>query len=371
MRLDLFCSAIWSGTLVRGRDVDRLSDERVINLIADRTGVTPARVTETTLSAYQGSLFEKQTHRGYTPWITSLRIHCRDRNDFGLQFCHRCLAEDRQPYFRRRWRLAFVTLCEPHRTLLSDRCPRCGLAVNAARNELNNDAMTLAEITTRCYGCRFDLREGRCGSVHGRVVAYQQQLLMAVQQGWIEVRTGEPVYSHLYFRALLQIMRLLATRHAFRDAVSRHSGIKMFTPVFPGNNRDIERLSIQHRLALVGMAQYLFADWPGRFINLCQKERIWSRTLLQRFRDAPYWFWKHVHEDLFRPERRPSEQEIHSAVDHITRRGGLPYRKAISELLGVRDAFKARRSQELLKRVAPSQTGKLPARENRSSELYM
>jgi len=359
MGLDLFCSAIWSGTLVRGRDIDRLSDEGVINLLAERIGVTPARVAETTLSEYEGSLFERRTHRGYTPWITSLRIYCRDRKHFGLQFCHSCLAEDREPYFRRRWRLAFVTLCEHHRTLLSDRCPRCGLPVNAARNDLNNDAMTVAQIMTRCHSCGFDLRKGRRGAVCGRVVAYQQRLLMAVQQGWVEVRPGEPVYSHLYFRVLLQMMRLLATRQALRVAVSRRSGIRMFTPVFPGNNRDIERLSIQHRLGLVGMAQYLFTDWPERFIGLCKEERIWSRSLLQRFGDAPYWFWKPVREHLFRPERRPSEQEIHSAVDHITKRGGLPYRKAISELLGVDDAFKARRSQELLKRVAPLQTGKL------------
>ena len=359
MRLDLFCSAIWSGTLVRGRDIDRLTDQGVINLLAERNRLTPGRVAETTLSCYEGSLFEKQNHRGYTPWIRSLRINGLDRKEFGLQFCAHCLADDREPYFRRRWRLAFVTLCEHHRTLLSDRCPRCGLAVNAARNGLDNGAMSVARIMTRCYGCGYDLRKERRGSVCGQAVGYQQRLLMALRQGWIEVREGEPVYSHLYFRAFLQVMRLLGTRHALREAVSRRGGIKMFIPVFPGNNRDIERLSIQHRLALVEMAQYLLADWPERFIDFCEQEGIWSRTLLQRFRDAPYWFWKPVREHLFRPERCPSEQEIHSAVDHITKQGGLPYKKVISELLGVRDAFKVRRSQELLKRVVPSQTGRL------------
>jgi hypothetical protein len=49
LKLNLFCAAIWSKELVMGRDVDRLSDERVINLIAEGTGVTPVRVAETTL----------------------------------------------------------------------------------------------------------------------------------------------------------------------------------------------------------------------------------------------------------------------------------------------------------------------------------
>jgi hypothetical protein len=362
--LDLFCTAIWSGTLVRGRDIDRMANEALINMLAERTGVPPARVADTTLSVYEGWLFEKQNRSGYTPWITSLRIYVHDRKSFGLQFCPGCLAEDRDPYFRRCWRLAFVTVCEKHRAPLSDRCPECGLAVNAARNEPDNDAMTVVEIMTGCYGCGFDLRKRPGRSSHRQIptqlVDYQKQLLMAVYRGWIEVRPGEPVYSHSYFRVLLQIMRLLTKRHKFRAAVSRRSGIKMFTPVFPGNNRDIERLSIQHRLALVGMAQYLFSDWPERFINLCKEEGIWSSSLLHRFRNAaPYWFLKPVHEHLFRPEIRQSEQEIHSAIDHITKTGGLPYKKAISELLGVKDAFKARRSPELLKRVATSQMGKL------------
>ena len=364
MTLDLFCSAFWSGNLVSGRDVDRLTDERVITLISERTGVTAARVEQTTLSVYEGWLFEKQGHLGYTPWITSLRIYCLDRKSFGLQFCPRCLAEDREPYFRRRWRLAFVTLCERHHALLLDRCPQCLVAINAAKNPLGNDGCTtVSRIMTCCYACGFDLRKGHRGSARCQilpeVVGYQRRLLMALQQGWIEVRPGELVYSHLYFRVLLQMLRLLAKREKLREVVSRRSTIKMFTPVFPGNNKDIERLSLPHRLGLLGMARYMFEDWPERFISLCQQEGIWSARFLQRFRDAPYWFWKPVREHLFRPERSPSEQEIQSAIDHITKAGGLPYKKAISELLGVQDAFKIRRPQELLKRVAPSQKGKL------------
>jgi hypothetical protein len=371
IRLDLFCSAIWSGNLVRGRDVDRLSDEAVINLLAARTGLTPARVAETTVSAYEGALFEKRNRHGYTPWITSLRIYCLDRKNFGLQFCPRCLAEDREPYFRRRWRLAFVTLCERHHILLSDRCRKCGLAVNPARNELDNNGVNIAQIMTQCHGCGFDLRKARnAREILTQEVVYQRRLLMALQQGWIEIREGEPVYSHLYFRVLLQIVRLLARQQRFRKAASDRCGIKMFTPVFPGNNREIERLSIPHRRRLLGMAQYILDDWPERFIKLCREDGIWSTKFLFRFPDAPYWFWRAIREHLFRPEHSPSEREIHSAINYVIKTGGLPYQKAISELLGVRDAFKVRRSQELLDRVAPSQIGRLKHTKRRPSELY-
>ncbi|MBX5154130.1 TniQ family protein [Rhizobium lentis] len=42
-----------------------------------------------------------------------------------LQFCSYCLAEDAQPYFRRRWRLATRVSCSNHSCRLRDRCPSC------------------------------------------------------------------------------------------------------------------------------------------------------------------------------------------------------------------------------------------------------
>ncbi len=226
---------------------------------------------------------------------------------------------------------------------------------------------------TCCFAWGFDLRKDLPGSAQDQIlpqaIDYQRQLLTALQQGWIEVREGEPVYSHLYFRVLLQIIRLLANRDKLREAVSRQSGIKMFTPAFPGNNKNIERLSIPHRLALLGIAQFLLSDWPERFISFCQQERIWSTGWLWRFDDAPYWFWNPIREQLFRPERSPSEQEIRSAINHINRVGGAPYKTAISQLLGVKDAFKLSRSPELIEMVAPSQRGRIRPRKTTMSPL--
>ena len=43
-----------------------------------------------------------------------------------LRFCPACLRADRIPYFRRRWRVAFYTVCLEHECYLEDRCPKCG-----------------------------------------------------------------------------------------------------------------------------------------------------------------------------------------------------------------------------------------------------
>ena len=39
--------------------------------------------------------------------------------------CPWCLQGDAEPYFRRQWRLTFVTLCPQHRCQLLDRCAAC------------------------------------------------------------------------------------------------------------------------------------------------------------------------------------------------------------------------------------------------------
>ncbi|WP_369124446.1 TniQ family protein, partial [Undibacterium sp. CCC2.1] len=63
-------------------------------------------------------------------------MYHRKRNAYGLQFCPTCLAEDSVPYFRRRWRVAFYTVCNEHKTMLLDRCPKCGSSVAAHRLDI-------------------------------------------------------------------------------------------------------------------------------------------------------------------------------------------------------------------------------------------
>ena len=68
-----------------------------------------------------------------------------------LQFCPRCLATDKHPYFRREWRLATRLTCEKHSTRLRDRCTACNQPVAAFdQNELRPHH--------HCARCGYDLR---------------------------------------------------------------------------------------------------------------------------------------------------------------------------------------------------------------------
>lgn len=89
--------------------------------------------------------------RPVLPWILTLGI--RNRQHYaGLPCCPQCLADDREPFFRRAWRLAFVVGCEVHGTRLIDRCPDCHALI--APHLCISQLQSLA----RCATCGQDMR---------------------------------------------------------------------------------------------------------------------------------------------------------------------------------------------------------------------
>ncbi|NKX68265.1 TniQ family protein (plasmid) [Labrenzia sp. 5N] len=87
----------------------------------------------------------------WRPLLLPLRSRGRRGRSTWLQYCPCCLAEDAQPYFRRRWRLATWISCPDHGCGLRDRCRSCGSGIAAS------DQPDLAP-QHLCVRCGFDLR---------------------------------------------------------------------------------------------------------------------------------------------------------------------------------------------------------------------
>ncbi len=82
----------------------------IANLLYAKTGVAPDQLAAMTLSQD----LPKQL-------LLPLRYNGQRDSSTWLQFCCRCLSEDAQPYFRRRWRLATRVSCTEHGCRLRDR----------------------------------------------------------------------------------------------------------------------------------------------------------------------------------------------------------------------------------------------------------
>nr|WP_282449598.1 TniQ family protein [Roseibium sp. CAU 1639] len=72
------------------------------------------------------------TRSAWRPLLLPLRSRGRRGRSTWLQYCPCCLAEDAQPYFRRRWRLSTGISCPDHGCGLRDRCRSCGSGIAAS-----------------------------------------------------------------------------------------------------------------------------------------------------------------------------------------------------------------------------------------------
>ncbi|CAN7621431.1 TniQ family protein [Agrobacterium genomosp. 3] len=127
-------AGMWSASL----DLKLPADAE--NLLRAHTGISPARLSAMML-----------TRSSLKPLLLPLRSTGRRAGSTWLQFCSHCLAEDAEPYFRRRWRLAIQVSCATHRCGLRDRCPSCHSRI---------EAFDQSELVPQhyCVHCGFDLR---------------------------------------------------------------------------------------------------------------------------------------------------------------------------------------------------------------------
>lgn len=353
LKLHTFCALAWSRRKqIWNRDIDKCADGTILSVLVEKTATPPRRVALTTLAAYEGYLYERHNPYGNTKWIMPVGIYHRTRRAYGLQFCSRCLSEDQEPYYRRSWRLAFVTLCETHHVSLIDRCPHCHSPCNFHRSEMGDRRKWLADSITLCHACRYDFRKAPVQDVQQpfgrRVLEFQKLLTKAMLSGWIRVSERSAIDSHFYFTVLHQLMKVCATPRratSLREEVRNTLGIKDNVPTLMKECRDIERMGINERRTLLGMADYLLGEWPHRFIRLCQSHRVWSSTLLRELNPAPFWFWSVIHDHLCRTSYQPSHQEIISAIAHLNGKGFRVSKKSVSRFLGTNnDVFRKRKS---------------------------
>jgi TniQ len=335
VKVHTLCSSAWPDKSVWNRDIDKSADDEIIKILAEKTGTSYDRAFQTTLRAYEGFVYEKHNPSGNTPWIMPVGVYHRTRRRYGLQYCPECLSEDKEPYFRRRWRLAFITICEKHCTLLRDRCPKCGAPVSYHRVRIDAASVTL------CSKCGFDLRQAKPMIVDCFGQLYlQHKLLKAVKDGYVLLPGRIPVYSHLYFAVLHQVLKLLVTRekaHKLCRQVRKYVSIGM-PQQFLGRHRGfhyIEVLDVRNRYKLLTMASWLLDDWPYRFVTLCKKIPLLSFDLLKDMRNVPYWYWHVVFENLYEPDWQPSKAEIIAAINYLKKGSQKVYKQWVAELMGV------------------------------------
>jgi hypothetical protein len=170
--------SVWPRWRAWCRDLDRgLSEDRV-EALARAAGLPTEVLRSASLRPIVQTFATVDVGRSPTwPWVLAQGTRGRRRYG-GLQYCFQCLREDAQPYFRRRWRMAWTVACTIHQQALIDACPACRATIEPHRLQATDGSLAV------CATCKRSLIERKTDALEGATPALQQEadaVLMAGQ----------------------------------------------------------------------------------------------------------------------------------------------------------------------------------------------
>jgi len=288
LKVQTFCNLIFGNRLqVWNRDIDRLAPGWLIAELSDRTGATIDQVMNTTLQSYQGIIYHRHRASGTLSWIQSLKLHHRKFEGFGLQFCPICLAADKEPYFRKSWRVAFNTVCSTHQCMLHDRCPHCGQGVAFHRNDMRHAKYIATVSLKECHNCGFDVSES-----------------LSIRPNYVDSNIGE-FLSNLSRKLLdgsldqVEIDNLLIMRHFVKLMFTRNSAVKLYShlchvmgadEITLNTKDDFEGIDIETRHHVLQVIAYLMLDMGRRLRRAIATKAVRYNHLKKDFDDMPEWY---------------------------------------------------------------------------------
>lgn len=316
-------SAIWN------RDIDRLASQEVAEVLIRITGATIDQFAGTTLRGYEGTLFEQHNPNGMNRWIVPLGIFHRSRKHPGLMFCPQCLREDVEPYFRRRWRLAFSVVCTKHKCNLLDACPKCNAPVEPHRVDMQTrTCFTHSGLDVHCWKCGFDLRDDMDTDAPSDSLTQLQELLDGtLDRGYVDWASNPSMHSLVFFGGL----RALIAGISSRQTQERLTGsLKLIGWPRTG----LEMASLPMRRQLFKMLDTVLDGWPTNFVGLVRDHQLRYSDLKGDSEQRAFWYEDVIRREAFGAYAQISQVEANAIADAVERRYGKFFGTKALELSG-------------------------------------
>jgi hypothetical protein len=190
-------------------------------------------------------------------------------------------------YLRRSWRLSLVTACERHGCSLRDRCPHCHAPIHFHRTEMGDRRLASVIPVDTCPLCRQLIATGDDSPVDPRALATQAALLTRLRSGTSSLDYFE-VWSHLLVLLASHRSRFLR----FHIHVAAAAGFQSPNKRDPGDRITslFDAMEVDSRRRLLGMADWLWQDWPTRLVATARATGIRASDLTLDFAGAPEWY---------------------------------------------------------------------------------
>jgi hypothetical protein len=273
-------------------DLDRSDGDRLFQTLSRRTTVPEATIRALSLNEFQGKVFG-ENEKEKSDWIIPADALNTRKHRHGRQFCPHCLAQDRVPYFRKHWRLAFISVCPIHLVELLEACPECG-----GRPKLFFDApleTTEGSVPPylRCPTCGESLlsekvrRETR--DISTDISLFQKYLKAGADSGQFLLNSEVQISALPYFQALRRFLKDLAFGKLgevkLKRLVAWFNGAE--TQISPGR-QPLGNLPQTQRTSLMYSAAWFIKVQPSVFRQLIEnfdvKGELPPRVAFQ-------WYW--------------------------------------------------------------------------------
>lgn len=290
MKLQTFCRvALGCEQDVWFRDLDRQAPDWLVRALSEHTGVGLRQIRRSSLLDYKGVLYRRYRWSGHQYWLLPLSMVDSSYQHHGLQYCPLCLAEDKEPYFRRRWRVAFYTMCTKHQCMVHDRCPSCGAPVAFHRREMGKFAQLDAGLVSQCHACDFDLRK----SPVKEPVIYDESagLTWLPALRMIEGEGVDARYNVGFFAVLHQLCKIMLT-HYSHEHLQQYVAGKIGVPEVQlrPKHESFEHYSLEERHVVIQLAMWLLADPEARIMDAWRNKAVRYNVLNKDFQPRPQWY---------------------------------------------------------------------------------
>jgi hypothetical protein len=275
------------------RDQDKLAAPHILSAFAGIVGCSYEEVLAATLRPYEGTIYSSHNPYGNTLWILPIGVRHRIRDRPGQQYCPLCLVEDAIPYYRRRWRLSYYTICEIHGTQMHDCCPECQAPVAFHRLELGHKTETLPRLATACYRCGFDLARAPVWSpdaLDGQSIMALRAFLVFHDIGWwFHAKEDIPSMPD-YLKVVHHVVTWLTSAQGVRLLRWAEESVRgVAQPSVKYERMPFEFRPLITRHWLLVCTFWLFQDWPSRFLDGCRSVGL-TKSRITRSEVMPGWF---------------------------------------------------------------------------------
>jgi hypothetical protein len=276
-----FCTQALSAPIVWQRDIDTGIDNALLLELGAKTATARQRVLGTTVRGYRGYVAADRIALKHFPWLLPMGLRGTTRSRPWLQYCPQCLQGDADPYFRRSWRLAFVTICPEHKHRLLDRCTNCHAPVNF--HWLPGDAETM----TWCYHCGHDLRWTHAlpideGREYRRLSQFQASLLRTMRRGKGQLWGLNVTQGASFLQGVYKLMQFFLTKmHApvFQEAFNEYMHPSFFaSDLTATRHRSFEGLDADNRLVFMLFISWWY-NWQVERFSMADTETEWGEFI--------------------------------------------------------------------------------------------